>query len=511
MPATRTARPLFIYDGECKFCTYVKRRWQKITGTVPPSFDLIAWLFLRGIGLIYLAAFVSFGVQALGLIGSHGILPLPVFLHAIRIHLGSAGAWEFPMVFWFDASDRTIEAVCWGGAALSLLLVFNILPRVNLVALYVLYLSLFYAGQVFMTFQWDLELLEVGFLAFILSVTQKPGIWLLRWLIFRFMFLSGSVKLLSGDPNWADLSALSYHFQTQPLPTPLAWYAHHLPAEFLTVSTVATFIIELGLPFLIFMPRRLRFVAAFGFLFLEFLILLTGNYNFFNFLTMLICLALFDDAALRSVLPKKCVRFIEKRHRDIRPNKLATGTVGVIAALIVFIGGAQICAVYGHEPPAPARWIAEQIMPLHIVNSYGLFAVMTTSRPEIVIEGSDDGAHWEEYVFKYQPGDVMKPPLWNIPHQPRLDWQMWFAALGTRDENPWFTQLLERLLEGEPQVTALFAVNPFAPPRHPPRYVRAIIYDYRFSTPQERKHAGAWWVRQPEGVYFPPASLKAPG
>ncbi len=223
----------------------------------PPRFDLVAWLFLRAMGLIYLAAFVSFGAQALGLIGSHGILPLAAFTEGVRSQLGSASYWRLPMLFWLNQSDFAIQATCRAGAALSLLLILDVLPRLSLFLLYALYLSLFYAGQTFMGFQWDVLLLEAGFLAFFLSIATRPGIWLLRLFLFRFMFLSGSVKLLSGDPTWANLSALSYYFQTEPLPTPLAWYAHHLPQRVLTASTAATFVSELGLPFLIFFPRRL--------------------------------------------------------------------------------------------------------------------------------------------------------------------------------------------------------------------------------------------------------------
>ena len=195
----------------------------------PPRYDLVSFLFLRLFGLIYLSAFVSFGVQAQGLIGSHGILPLAELVDAVASRFGPERFFLMPMVFWWNASDFAIQAVCWAGAGLSLLLVFNLLPRLSLFLLYVLYLSLLYAGQAFMTFQWDTFLLEAGFLALLLSFATTPGIWLLRWLLFRFMFMSGVVKLLSGDPNWWNLSALSYHFLTQPLPTPLAWYAAQLP------------------------------------------------------------------------------------------------------------------------------------------------------------------------------------------------------------------------------------------------------------------------------------------
>lgn len=467
----------------------------------PPRYDLVSWVFLRAMGLIYLIAFVSFGTQALGLIGSHGILPLSEFADAVRSQVGSTGYWRVPMVFWLNQSDFAIQAVCWVGAALSLLLIIDVLPCISLFFLYLLYLSLFYAGQEFMGFQWDLLLLESGFLAFLLSMATKPGIWLLRLLLFRFMLLSGAVKLLSGDATWANLSALSYYFQTEPLPTPLAWYAHHLPQAVLIASTLATLIIEVGLPVLIFFPRRLRFVAAYGFLLLQIAILLTGNYTFFNLLTMALCLALFDDAALRKVLPNRLTGFV----RCIKPGKITSLVVAAFATLIVCVSLAQLQAVFSGRISIPAAWVIDEVAPLRIVNTYGLFAVMTTTLPEIIVEGSDDGVNWREYGFKYKPGDVMRRPLWNFPHQPRLDWQMWFAALGTASGNPWFSQFLQRLLENSPEVTALLGSNPF--PGKPPVYVRALLYDYRYSTPQEKEATGAWWVRHPEGIYYPAIAL----
>jgi hypothetical protein len=258
----------------------------------PPRHDLISFLFLRLFGLIYLAAFVSFGVQAQGLVGSHGIEPLAELVAAIGSRFGPERFLLMPMLFWWNASDVAIQAVCWAGAGLSLLLVLNVLPRLSLLLLYVLYLSLLYGGQDFMTYQWDTFLLEGGFIALLLSFARTPGIWLLRWLLFRFLFMSGMVKLLSGDPNWWNLSALSYHFLTQPLPTPLAWYAAHLPPRLLTFLTAGTFFVELFLPFLIFCPRRLRFFAAWGILLLQTCILITGYYTWFNLQTMLLCLLL---------------------------------------------------------------------------------------------------------------------------------------------------------------------------------------------------------------------------
>jgi predicted DCC family thiol-disulfide oxidoreductase YuxK len=479
----------------------------------PPRCELVSWLFLRAIGLIYLAAFLSFGVQALGLIGSHGILPLSEFVGVIRSQLGVERYWQFPMVFWLTQSDFAIQAICWAGAILSLLVIFNVLQRLSLFFLYVFYLSLFYAGQIFMGFQWDTLLLESGFLALVLSLETRVGIWLLRWLLFRFMFLSGAVKLLSGDPTWANLSALSYHFQTQPLPTPIAWYAHHLPRGGLTAATAATLVIELGLPFLIFCPRRLRFVAAFGILLLQALILLTGNYAFFNLLVMVLCLGLFDDAALRKVLPQRLTRFVRQHLRKIesgrntQSGKIVSLAAGAFALLVVFVGFVQMHAAFGGRISIPAMWINQKIAPLCLVNTYGLFAVMTTVRPEIIVEGSDDGVHWREYAFKYQPGDVRRPPLWNIPHQPRLDWQMWFAALGPPSQSPWLYRFCQRLLENSPEVTALLGSNPFAFPHKPPLYIRALLYDYRYSSREEKAAQGVWWVRQPEGIYFPAIAL----
>ncbi|HUO03905.1 MAG TPA: lipase maturation factor family protein [Candidatus Binataceae bacterium] len=473
----------------------------------PPTFDLVAWLFLRAMGLIYLSAFVSFGVQAMGLIGSHGILPLSGYIAAIENQIGPERYRLFPMVFWIDSSDFAIQAACWLGALFSILLIFNFLPRLSLLLLYVLYLSLVYAGQEFMTFQWDSLLLESGFLALFLTIAQRPGIYLLRWLMFRLMFMSGVVKLMSRDPNWANLTALTYHFQTQPLPTPLAWYAHHLPHRTLVAATAGNFVVELALPILIFFPRRPRFLAAFGFIALEALIALTGNYTFFNFLTIALCLPLFDDAAVTAILPQRLAP-VRRQVRIGKPRKLTTFAADALGVLIVFAYVIELPAIFGVRLIGPAAWFLNEIEPLRIVNSYGLFAVMTTKRNEIVIEGSNDGEHWQEYAFRYKPGDLHRPPPWNAPYQPRLDWQMWFAALGTPEQNPWLSGFITRLLENSPDVTALLAYNPF--PDKPPRYVRAIMYDYRFTTPEEKAATGDWWVRTPEGMYFPPVGLADP-
>ena len=388
---------------------------------------------------------------------------------------------------------------------MSLLLVLKVLPRLSLFLLYALYLSLFYGGQTFMAYQWDIFLLEGGFIALLMSLATGPGIWLTRWLLFRFMFMSGVVKLASGDPNWWNLSALSHHFLTQPLPTPIAWYAARLPAGVLEFATGATFFVELVLPFLIFFPRRLRFVGAFGFLLLEGLIDITGNYNWFNFQTMLLCLALFDDAAVQRVLPRRLIPLLSARAKNREPGRVATVAIGVLALLTVFCSVVELDERFGGSPPTPARAVDDFIGPLHIVGAYGLFAVMTTTRHEIVIEGSDDGTDWREYEFPYKPGDVTRAPRWNIPHQPRLDWQMWFAALDDPRRLRWFPRFLERILQNEPSVMALLEKNPF--PEKPPIFVRARFYDYTFADSAE-KATGVWWDRRLLGLYFPAVRLK---
>jgi len=469
----------------------------------PPHFDLVSFLFLRLLGLVYLSAFVSFAVQAQGLIGSHGILPVAEFVDAVAAHYGPERFFLAPMVFWLNDGDIAIQAVSWGGAGLSLLLILNLLPRLSLFLLYALYLSLLYAGQTFLNYQWDTYLLETGFAALLLSFATTPGIWLLRWVLFRFMFMSGVVKLLSGDPSWSTLSALSYHFLTQPLPTPFAWYAAQLPPVLLKFVTGITFFIELVLPFLIFSPRRLRFCAAFGILLLQASILITGNYNWFNLQTMLLCLVLFDDAAIQKILPPLLAWLPQTRHQP--PRRAVTVVVSAIALLAVFCSLVQMDARFGDSPPAWAAAVDGLVEPFHIVSPYGLFAVMTTKRYEIIIQGSNDGVEWRDYEFRYKPGDVSRRPLWNIPHQPRLDWQMWFAALDDPRRLPWFSHFLERLLQNEPTVTALLENNPF--PGKPPIYVRAQFYGYSFAS-KEEKAKGQWWDRQFLGPYFPAVYLR---
>lgn len=470
----------------------------------PATHDLVAWLFLRGLGLVYLAAFASFSVQAPGLIGADGVLPLAGFFDAVHAQLGRAGWWPLPSLFWFTQADWAISASGPLGVLLALCLVLRIAERAVLVLLYALYLSVVHAGQDFFMFQWDLLLLETGFLAIFLPGAPTVVIWLFRWLCFRYLFLAGITKLLSGDASWWALTALQYHFETQPLPSPLAWHAARLPEVLLAAGTAATLVIELVLPFLIFLPRRPRFFAAASVLLFQLLIVLTGSFNFFNLLTMLLCLFLFDDAALRRILPRRLSAAAPP------PARARSLGLSLLALVLVTASLAQGYEQMRREPAwRPLSLLRQALSPLCIVNGYGLFAQMTKSRPEIVIEGSADGRTWRAYEFRYKPGDPARMPGWNVPHQPRLDWQMWFAALGSAPEHPWFANLLVRLLQGSPTVLALLASNPF--PDHPPARVRAVLHAYRYTTPEERAATGDWWVRRELGLYFPPLGLDARG
>lgn len=471
----------------------------------PVQYSLTRWLFLRLLGCVYLAAFASLGLQITGLIGSNGILPLTGYLDALQEHYGYRAWLQAPMIFWLHAGNGFLQLVCWGGAVLSLLVIFNRCTVPALLVLFGLYLSLFHAGQVFTGYQWDLLLLEAGFLAILLPTGSAVVIWLYRWLAFRFLFLSGIVKILSGDQTWDSLRALHFHFETQPLPTPLAWYAHHLPDRLLTAATAATLIIEVVLVFLIFAPRRFRLLFAWLVIAFQSSILLTGNYNFFNFLTIGLCLFLMDDAHIRSLMPGKV---FNKRPfgRTRAPGKRTLAMVVLIAVMVIYSGVEQFVHMVGGGRRAETGPLTELLQPLHIVNSYGLFAVMTTLRHEIVIEGTSDGRAWQAYEFKYKPGDPGRAPPFNIPHQPRLDWQMWFAALRDPDRTTWFGNFLVRLLQDEPAVTKLLADNPF--PVEPPRAVRARFYEYHFTTPAQAGSGDNWWQRTLVGDYYPAIALR---
>ena len=502
--------------------TQVRGWLQRLVGSQRASgeaYVLTRWVFLRLLGLVYFFAFASLWSQILGLIGSRGILPAADFLRAAAGSLGPRHSWLLPTLAWMNSSDTFLVALCAAGTVLSVLLMLDFAPLPILVVLWGCYLSLVNIGQDFLSFQWDALLLEAGFLAiFFAPMRLLPGLsrdappsrvvlWLLRLLLFRLMFGSGVVKLASHDPSWRNLTALSFHYETQPLPTPIAWYMYQLPLAFHKVSTALVFVVELVAPFLIFAPRRLRFVGAGLLVGLQLLIALTGNYAYFNLLTMILCILLLDDACLRRLVPARLRARLPEPAQPAKNRSRRDLIVLPVAVVILVISGVQMADLFskGNLVPGPARTLADMLDPFHVVNSYGLFAVMTTSRPEIVVEGSADGKNWLPYTFFYKPGDVRRAPPWVAPYQPRLDWQMWFAALGGPGSSPWFEGFMLGLLRGSPPILDLLQSNPF--PHAPPRYVRALLYDYRFT---DRHTDGAWWRRELQGIYLPAVSLAQP-
>ena len=477
------------------------------------SAAISSWVFLRGLGVVYLVAFASLRTQILGLIGHDGILPAREFLDAVAHQLGPERYWLAPTVCWWQAGDGFLQGVCGAGTVAAILLILDVAPAACLAVLWASYLSLATVGREFLWFQWDSLLLEAGFLAIWLAplrVRPRPAqdpppsrlvVWLLRWLLFRLVFSSGAVKLASGDPTWRQLTALTYHYETQPLPTWIGWYAHQLPARVHAWSCGAMLVIELIIPWLIFAPRRGRRLACAGMVFLQALIAATGNYTFFNLLTIALCVLLLDDGAWPCWW-KEVWQRAQARTGRAASHCWPTWMTVPVGGFLLALTAVPMAGLAGARTPLTSLY--GELSAFRFVNSYGLFAVMTTVRHEIVVEGSDDGTEWRAYEFTDKPGDLRRRPRFIAPHQPRLDWQMWFAALGSVRQNPWFLRLCERLLEGSPAVLALLARNPF--PASPPRYLRCLLYDYRFTEAAARRADGAWWRRELRGRYCPTLS-----
>jgi len=499
-----------------------------------PTYVWAQHWFLRALGAIYLIAFVSLWVQVDGLVGSNGLSPINESLAAVRAQVGADAYGLLPTLCWFNSSDAFLHFLCGSGVVCSLLLIFGIAPAVSLVALFVLYLSLTIAGQVFFSFQWDVLLLETGFLAIFFAPWQlwprelllwrgspspatasvsRAGLFLLKLLLFKLMLMSGMVKLTSGDDSWWNLTALDYHYWSQPLPTVFGWWADQGPEWFKHFSVAFCLVVEVIVPFFIWAPRRLRLIAAGLLIFLQLAIAITGNYCFFNMLTIALCLLLIDDASIGRALERRAPA--SRAWQELRPStaKWITQRLSMFGAIAVIIVTLPINAwlVFSafkplSQPPNAVANLYERLEPFRFVNGYGLFRVMTKDRGEIILEGSADGIEWLPYEFKWKPGDVKRAPGWCAPHQPRLDWQMWFAALGTPRENPWFVALILRLLQGSRDVNGLLANNPF--PDKPPRYIRAMFYRYRFTTMDELRQTGAWWKRDELREYLPTLSLE---
>ena len=513
-------------------------------------FAFSAWLFTRLLALVHLIAFVSFWVQLEGLVGAQGLLPASRYFTAIREQLGRPAFVELPTLCWWFGSDGFLHGLCAVGVVLSLLLFAGIAPPICLALLWAAYLSLNCAGQIFFNFQWDALLLETTLLAiFCVPWRWRPlwqrheppraARWLLWWLLFRLMFLAGVVKLASGDPTWRDLSALTFHYETQPLPTPLGWFAHQMPRWWHRAECAGMFVLELFVPLFLFAPRTLRHNAALLLAALMAAVAFTGNYTFFNLLAIALCLLCLDDAWWAAALRWLSIRRICSPARESRdrlhearekipplPGRAATEfgiqVIGDVprpaprwpalavwpVAALVFVYSVTLALtaqVRGLRVPGFAA-VERFVAPYRSLNNYGLFAVMTNPRPELVFEGSADGRNWQAYEFPHKPGALARRPTWVAPHQPRLDWQLWFAALGTPQQNPWVLALCEHLLRGTPEVLGLLSDNPFA--GKPPRYVRVVRFEYHFTDADTRARTGQWWRRTPMDMYVPAVSLK---
>ncbi len=470
-----------------------------------PSQRLTRDVFVRLLALVHLLALISLWPQLHGLVGADGILP------ARAVGVAALRDWGLvelmvraPSLFWLWPSDAMLHLLCAAGVAMAVGVLAGFLQGPLLLGLWVVTLSLFYPGQLFLSYQWDLLLLEATLLALFvapwrLRASDAPdppplGMTLLWGLLLKLMFLSGLVKLWSGDPAWRDMTALTYHYWTQPLPNPLSWYADALPAVVHRFSTAAALGLELVAPWAMLFGRRGRRVACGGVLLLMGAIALTGNNGYFQLLVATLALTLLVDDDWRAL-----ARVPRSSPKPATPPVWRGYLVGGAATFLLVLNALVLDATL-RGPEHVARWEQRALLrtrPLRSVNTYGLFARMTTERPEIVLEATADGETWLPYPMRAKPAALDRRPPQVAPHMPRLDWQLWFAALGTCGDNPWVIALQDRLLAGAPAVERLVGGRPFA---EPPLAVRAHVYRYRFAPSGQE----TWWTREgPLAVYCP--------
>jgi hypothetical protein len=467
-------------------------------------FDLNAYstinaLFPRLLGIIYFFAIGAFIFQIKGLIGKNGILPISDFLRLIRTYYGNKCYLRIPSLFWLNSSDQALMGIIVVGTLLSICLILGFYPSLMLFLLYFLYLSIVSTGQDFLGFGWEGFLLEVTAHAFLLSLTPIPNLmaWIsTNFLLFRFHFQAGAVKLQSQDKSWKERTALAYHYQTQPLPNTIAWFFHKLPLSFHKASALLMFIIELIVPVGIFLTHEIRATVFIAFTGLQLMIWLTGNFSYLNHLTAVFCTILLSNSFLAGM--------IHFSHSNHEISLTVTIIISILSTTLFIL---QIIRFWHHFSPTPFFGkILNQLAPFHLANRYGIFAVMTTERYEVVIEGSEDNQTWKEYTFQYKPSEITRRPHRISPYQPRIDWQAWFLPFTDFYTEKWFQNFLYHLLKGTPEVIQLLRDNPF--PDNPPKYIRTLFYEYEFSTFEELKKKGWWWRRQLIGHYSPVMTLK---
>lgn len=464
---------------------------------------LVRTLFQRSLAAVYLVAFVAAANHYRALLGAHGLTPVAHYLPRVSFR-------ESPSLFHLHHSDRAFLAVCWAGAALSLGTVLGLTDLVPLpvamvvwAVLWLLYLSIVNVGQTWYSFGWETLLLETGFLAIFLGndTTDPPllTLLLLRWLLFRVEFGAGLIKM-RGDGCWRDLTCLYYHHETQPMPGPFSWHFHHLPKPLHRAEVAANHVTQLVVPIGLFMPQPVAGTAAAVMIVTQLWLVVSGNFAWLNWLTIVLACSALPDSWLALVVPGHA------SHPSVGTPVVFAGLVGVLSVVVVVMSWWPVANLLSRQQKMNAsfnRW--------HLVNTYGAFGSVTRTRYEIVVEGTSDAqpgpaTTWREYEFKGKPGDPARRPRQFAPYHLRLDWLMWFAALSPGYAEPWFRPFMQRLLEGDQHVSRLLLRDPFTD--EPPRYVRALVYRYRFTTRRERAETGDWWARELVGSFLPPVTLR---
>ena len=502
-------------------------RWMFDPQSGATQWLLPRWIFLRALGLIYYSAFFSLLFQIRGLIGPHGILPAGEYLQAVAEKLGHTGYWYAPTLLWFSSSTYMLTGICWVGMIASLLLVLNLWPRGMLAICFVCFLSFVSAAQEFSGYQSDGMLLEAGFIAlFFAPAGFRPGwgeesrpsrasLFLLVWECFRIYFESGIAKVMGGDSQWRNFTALDEYYQNGPLPTWIGWYLQHLPHWFHATMSFGTLALELVLCWMMFLPRRIRVVCFFIVTPWQIGIILSANYTFLNYLVLVLGFLLLDDQFVLPYLPRfmKESYLVTKEAKPLAPvaenqwrkrvrEQFSALKLAVAAVMLTWIFYATLAEMVWMVKPLPLPTSpVSALEPFRIANRYGLFAVMTRGRYEIEFQGSDDGQTWLVYPYRFKPQDPSKAPGIYAPYQPRFDWNLWFASLSSWRQEPIVVRTEQSLLRGDSDVVLLFAGNPF--PHAPPRQVRAVLWQYWFTTPAERRSQGMWWRRQQLGLYAP--------
>jgi len=482
------------------------------------SYWLTRFVLLRLLGCVYAVAFLVAAKQILPLIGSHGLLPVDSFLERVQNALGSpiAGFIRLPSLFWFAHSDAVLQTVAWIGFALSCVVVAGYANAIVMAALWALYMSFVHVGQDWYGYGWEIQLLETGFLAIFLCppldgrpFSKRPPpvvvLWLFRWLIFRIMLGAALIKL-RGDSCWRDLTALYYHFETQPIPNPLSRWFHFLPHRILKAGVLFNFLAELIAPWFAFYPRTARRIAGVIMVLFQFTLILGGNLSFLNWLTIVPALACFDDGFWSKLLPRVLVNRATKAAAAAQPCPPMQHTAWAVAVIVGLLSLLPVANMI-----SPQQVMNTSFDPFDLVNTYGAFGTVGRERLNVVFEGTDANVPdartvWKAYPYQALPVALNQRPRQIAPYQPRLDWQMWFASMSTPDQYPWTLHLVWKLLHNDPDALGLFGGNPF--PDKPPRYIRAVLYRYQFVRPGNPE--GNWWNREELGLWLPPLSAADP-